>query len=123
MRQKGASQPSRFWDSACALKAPESDEPRNRESGIAGQDFESAPHKRAVSLARFRRACQQEAMPLLDNATVLITGASAGLGAEFARQVATKANRVILAARRVNRLRELAAQIARDGLIVDCLAV
>jgi uncharacterized protein len=62
-------------------------------------------------------------MPLLDQATVLITGASAGLGAEFARQVAPRARCVILAARRTERLAELAQEIAREGLTVHGLAV
>jgi uncharacterized protein len=62
-------------------------------------------------------------MPLLDNATVLITGASSGLGAEFARQVAPRAKVIVLAARRMERLQALAAEIARDGLTIHCLPV
>jgi short-subunit dehydrogenase len=62
-------------------------------------------------------------MPLLDDATILITGASAGLGAEFARQVAPRARCVLLAARRADRLTALAQEIARPGLAVHCLAV
>ena len=48
----------------------------------------------------------------LDNCNVLITGASAGIGREFARQLAARARSLILVARREQRLNEL-----RDELI------
>lgn len=47
----------------------------------------------------------------------LITGASAGLGAEFARQLAPRAKRLTLAARREDRLRDLAAELAAQHQI------
>lgn len=46
--------------------------------------------------------------------TALITGASAGLGAEFARQLAPHARTLILAARRTGRLEELKASLTRE---------
>jgi short-subunit dehydrogenase len=42
---------------------------------------------------------------------VLITGASAGIGAELARQLAERGHNVVLVARREQRLRELAEQL------------
>jgi short-subunit dehydrogenase len=62
-------------------------------------------------------------MSILDRSTVLITGASSGLGAEFARQLAPRARCLILAARRLDRLEELAGKLARDGLAIHTLCV
>jgi short-subunit dehydrogenase len=62
-------------------------------------------------------------MPILDQATVLITGASSGLGAEFVRQLAPRVCGLVLAARRTDRLAALAQEVAREGLTVHSLAV
>lgn len=45
-------------------------------------------------------------------ATVLVTGASSGLGAEYVRQLAPRCGRIIAVARRVDRLASLAAELA-----------
>lgn len=47
----------------------------------------------------------------------LITGASAGLGVEFARQCAKRGDEVVLVARRTDRLQELAAEIGNAHVI------
>src|SRR5215469_6678462 len=50
----------------------------------------------------------------LDDCNALITGASAGIGREFARQLAGRARSMILVARRDERLIELAELMQRE---------
>jgi short-subunit dehydrogenase len=50
----------------------------------------------------------------LDGCSALITGASAGIGHEFARQLASRARSMILVARRDEKLIELADQLQRE---------
>ncbi len=57
---------------------------------------------------------------LLDHCNVLITGASSGLGREFARQVAPRAATLVLVARRGERLEALKAELERPGLTIHC---
>lgn len=51
----------------------------------------------------------------LDGRVALITGASSGIGAELARGFAAAGARVLLAARRIDRIEALAAQLANAG--------
>jgi short-subunit dehydrogenase len=51
-------------------------------------------------------------MSILQGSTVLITGASSGIGRELARLAAKKARRLVLVARRADRLEALRAELA-----------
>ncbi|HEY7676698.1 MAG TPA: SDR family oxidoreductase [Candidatus Methylomirabilis sp.] len=51
----------------------------------------------------------------LDGKIALVTGASSGLGMRFAQVLAKAGARVVLAARRIDRLQELSAAIRGDG--------
>ena len=51
----------------------------------------------------------------LTDRTALVTGASSGLGARFARVLARQGATVVLASRRVERLKELRAEIEAEG--------
>ena len=55
----------------------------------------------------------------LNNSVVLVTGASSGIGAATARAAARAGARVVLAARREDRIRQLAADLG-DALAVGC---
>ena len=55
----------------------------------------------------------------LDGKVVIVTGASAGLGARFARVLDAAGARVVLAARRVDRIKALALEL-RDAHAVPC---
>lgn len=59
-------------------------------------------------------------MNFFHGCTALITGASSGLGAEFARQLAPHARSIILVARRRERMEALRAEIDRPGLMIHC---
>lgn len=63
--------------------------------------------------------------PPLDAGTVVITGASAGIGRQFAVQLAGRASTLVLLARRAGRLRELESELlaAHPDLRVLALAV
>ena len=61
----------------------------------------------------------------LNGCTALITGASAGIGREFARLLASRASTLVLVARRKDRLIELRNELLRSatGLRVEIVAL
>ena len=55
----------------------------------------------------------------LDNCSAVITGASAGIGREFARQLASRAKLLVLVARRRDRLEQLRTElVARNPALL-----
>jgi uncharacterized protein len=50
----------------------------------------------------------------------LVTGASAGIGEEFAKQLSQRGYEVILVARRRERLEELASQLSGSAHVIEC---
>lgn len=62
-------------------------------------------------------------MSAIDGGTVVVTGASSGIGREIARQLAPRAGKLVLVARRVERLEALSTELRamRDGLEVVLL--
>jgi short-subunit dehydrogenase len=59
----------------------------------------------------------------IDNCSALITGASAGIGREFARQLAPRARTLVLVARRKERLNELRNELQNARLNVHARAL
>src|SRR5205085_11262491 len=70
-----------------------------------------------------RAGCQAMGLPAPDpNATVVVTGASSGIGAELARELVRRGHHVTLVARRRDRLEALAGELERADVRTADLA-
>lgn len=79
---------------------------------------ELTPHALIPSLTPFAGRGYTQPM---QSPVVIVTGASSGIGAASARQLATAGWRVVLAARRAEKLDELAASITAAGGTASCV--
>jgi short-subunit dehydrogenase len=61
-------------------------------------------------------------MAFANHKKALITGASAGLGRDFALQIASQGTDVVLVARREDKLKELSAEIRKMGVMAECIS-
>src|SRR5688500_17546942 len=72
-----------------------------------------------ASIRAVRRLCREEQCMSysidLSGRVALVTGASSGLGAQFARTLSRSGAAVVLAARRIERLKTLRAELEADG--------
>ena len=55
-----------------------------------------------------------------ENTTVVVTGASSGIGAELARELAQRGHRLTLVARRTDKLQELADELGGNHAVESC---
>src|SRR4029453_18253728 len=99
--------PYRAWKSAMAASSCSSKSP-GKSPLVIGQKY-AAGVPQLDPLSAFR----------LDGRVAIVTGASSGLGARFARVLDAAGARVVLAARRRERLEGLAADLT-DAIPVAC---
>ena len=70
------------------------------------------------------RAQSQATPRLLQGHRAVVTGASSGIGQEYARQLASLGAEVVIAARRLDRLNELAEELRKQhGVQVSCIQI
>ena len=82
---------------------------------MTGNGFSKTLMGKSFVKSMRKNACGGKAMRNVENKVILITGASSGIGEETARVLAKNGTKIVLSARREERLAKLAEELGADN--------